>query len=109
MKRTVDGAKRSRRARRAVFLCVWLFLPTAWLCFGGKVFPAAFLALTVLTPLSFFAQCAAVRRIGLSVQSPALPVQKGQPIDVRITLQIVCCKECIEVTIKGHFAGINRS
>ena len=87
MQRTVDEARRERRLRRALVLCVWSGLFAAWPAFGSKVFLALFLTLTVLPPLSFFTQCAAAKRIALSVQAAALPVQKGQPIGVKITLQ----------------------
>ena len=109
MKRTVDEARRERRISRALFLGVWLFLLIAWLWFGSKAFLAVLLTMTALVPLSFFLQCAAAKRLALSVQAPTLPVQKDQPIPFGIKLQnnavLPLSRLSLTVTLRNEFTG----
>ena len=87
MQKTVDEARRRRRLNRALIGCVWLLCLAAWLWFGNRIFLALFLAMTVMTPLSYFVQLAAAKHIDVSLQAPALPVQKGQSIEARVVLR----------------------
>ena len=109
MQRSVDATRRRRRVHRALFLCVWFFCLASWLWFGGKVFAALWLTLTALSPASLLAQRAAAKQIAVAVQTPALPVQKGQAIGVTAVLRnhsLFPVHHCIvTVTCRNAYTG----